>query len=136
MLHPHEGLPRKSQYHTDCGLEIASRLTRCLCPYGSVCYQKDMPLFEKKQSYTPAEAKRAYDQLEQLIATEVITARQAAAHRRHIASRVQVLLKPSYSAQAARRAKSEIVKLTEAGTITMKSAAAYRAHITKRTLEA
>jgi hypothetical protein len=93
-------------------------------------------LFEKKQSYTPAEAKRAYDHLEQLVAEKTMTPRQAGAQRRHVARRVQVTLKPSYTAQAARRAKTEIVKLTEAGTITMKSAAAYRAHITKRTMAA
>ncbi|WP_147707224.1 hypothetical protein [Microvirga massiliensis] len=90
-------------------------------------------MFEKKSTYTPAEAKRAYDQLDQLVARKTLTPRQAGAHRRHIASRVRVALKPSYTPQAARRAKTEIEKLTEAGTITMKSAAAYRAHITKRT---
>ena len=90
-------------------------------------------MFEKKQSYTPAEAQRAYEQLDQLVAQKTVNPRQAGAFRRHIASRVQVTLKPSYTAQAARRAKAEIVRLTEAGTITMKSAAAYRAHITKRT---
>jgi hypothetical protein len=82
------------------------------------------------------EAKRAYDHLDQLIAEETMTPRQACAYRRHIASRVQVTLKPSYTAQSARRAKTEIVHLTEAGTITMKSAAAYRAHITTRTMAA
>ena len=90
-------------------------------------------MFEKKQSYTPAEAKRAYEQFDQLTVKSTINPRQASAFRRHIASRVRIALKPSYIAQAARRAKAEIVKLTEAGTITMKSAAAYRAHITKRT---
>jgi hypothetical protein len=89
-------------------------------------------VFEKKQSYTPVEAQRAYEQLDQLVAKNTINPRQAGAYRRHIASRVQVKLKPSYTAQAARRAKAEIVRLTEAGTLTMKSAAAYRAHITKR----
>jgi hypothetical protein len=93
-------------------------------------------MFEKKGNYTPAEAKRAYDQLDHLIAEKTLTPRKAGAHRRHIASRVRVSLKPAYNPQAARRAKSEIVKLTEAGTITMKSAAAYRAHITKRTMVA
>ena len=93
-------------------------------------------MLEKKESYTPAEAKRAYDQLNHLVAERLLTPRQAGAHRRHIASRVRVSLKPAYNPQAARRAKSEIVKLTEAGTITMKSAAAYRAHITKRTTPA
>jgi hypothetical protein len=90
-------------------------------------------MFEKKQSYTPAEAQRAYEQLDQLVAKKAINPRQAGAYRRHIANRVQVTLKPSYTAQAARRAKAEIVKLTEARTVTIKSAAAYRAHITKRT---
>jgi hypothetical protein len=90
-------------------------------------------LFEKKPSYTPTEAKRAYEQLDRLVAKKTINPRQASAYRRHIASRVQIALKPFYTAQAARRAKAEIVRLTEAGTITMKSAAAYRAHITKRT---
>jgi hypothetical protein len=90
-------------------------------------------MLEKKQSYTPTEAKRAYEQLDQLVAKKTLKPRQAGAYRRHVASRVQVTLKPSYTAQAAQRAKAEIVKLTEAGTITMKSAAAYRAHITKRT---
>ena len=90
-------------------------------------------MFEKKQSYTPTEALRAHDQLNQLVAKAAVNSRQAGAYRRHIASRVQITLKPSYMAQAARRAKAEIVKLTEAGTITVKSAAAYRAHITKRT---
>jgi hypothetical protein len=94
---------------------------------------KDTFMLEKKSSYTPAEAKRAYDQLDQLVARKTLTPRQAGAHRRHISSRVRVALKPSYTPQAARRAKTEIEKLTEAGTITMKSAAAYRAHITKRT---
>ena len=93
-------------------------------------------MFEKRQSYTPVEAKWAYEQLDQLVAEKAINLRQAGAYRRHIASRVQVTLKPSYTAQAARRAKTEIVNLTEAGTITMKSAAAYRAHITKRTMAA
>ncbi len=95
--------------------------------------EKDVPLFDKKETYTPAEAKRAYAQLDQLVSEKTISARQAGAHRRHIASRVRITLKPVYNAQAAKRAKTEIGKLTEAGTITMKSAAAYRAHITKRT---
>lgn len=90
-------------------------------------------MFDKKQSYTPTEATRAYEQLEQLVAQKTINPRQASAYRRHIASRVHIALKPSYTQQSAWRAKAEIVKLTEAGTITIKSAAAYRAHITKRT---
>ena len=93
-------------------------------------------MFEKQDTYTPAEAKRAFDRLDQLVADKTITTRQAGAHRRHVFSHVRVTLKPSYTAQAAKRAKTEIVKLTDAGTITMKSAAAYRAHITKRTLAA
>jgi len=90
-------------------------------------------LLDKKESYTPAEAKRAYDQLDGLVANKALTARQAGAHRKHIASRVRVTLKPSYTEQAARRAKSEIATLTEAGTITPNAARAYRAHIAKRT---
>ncbi len=92
-------------------------------------------MFEKRDSYTPTEAKRAYDQLDQLVSTKALTPRQAGSHRRHIAGRVRVALKPSYTVQAAKRAKSEIAKLTEAGTIPMRSAA-YRAHITKRTMTA
>ncbi len=90
-------------------------------------------MFEKQESYTPAEAKRAYDRLDRLVTEKSLNPRQAGAHRRYIASRVRVDLKPTYTAQGARRAKSEITKLTEAGTIPTKSAAAYRAHITKRT---
>ncbi len=90
-------------------------------------------MFEKRETYTPAEAKRAYDQLDRLVADRALTARQAGAHRRHIASRVRVTLKEAYSEQAAKRAKSEIVKLVEAGTITPMTARAYRAHVTKRT---
>ncbi len=93
-------------------------------------------MFEKRDNYTPIEAQRAYAQLDQLVAAKSLTPRQAGAHRRHIASRVHVSLKPAYTAQAAKRAKTEIAKLTDAGTITMKSAAAYRAHITKRTMVA
>jgi len=90
-------------------------------------------LFDKKDSYTPTEAKRAYDRLDQLVAERTFSPRQAGAHRRYITSRIRVVLKPSYSARAAQQAKTEIVKLTEAGALTIKSAAAYRAHITKRT---
>ena len=90
-------------------------------------------MLDKKESYTPAEAKRAYDQLDGLVANKALTARQAGAHRRHVASRVRVALKASYSEQAARRAKSEIVTLTETGAITPNAARAYRAHVTKRT---
>jgi hypothetical protein len=93
-------------------------------------------VFEKQDSYTPAEAKKAYDKLDQLVATNEMNTRQAGAHRRYISGRIQVALKPVYTAQAAKRAKTEILKLTDAGTITMKSAAAYRAHITKRTIAA
>jgi hypothetical protein len=90
-------------------------------------------LLEKKESYTPKEAKRAYDQVDRLVAENAFTARQAGAHRRHIASRVRVMLKSSYSGQAAKRAKAEIARLTDTGTISTNSARAYRAHITKRT---
>jgi hypothetical protein len=88
---------------------------------------------DKQANYTPAEAQRAYGQLDQLVATSKITPRQAGAYRRHIAGRIQLTLKPAYTPLSARRAKAEIVKLTEAGSITMNSARAYRAHITKRT---
>ena len=91
-------------------------------------------MLERKESYTASEAKRASDELDQLVASKKMTVRQASAHRRHIASRVRVTLKPSYTAQAARRAKSNIAKLAESGAITPKSSAAYRAHITKRTV--
>jgi hypothetical protein len=116
-------------------LQIGASSGNAQCPYprGSLYHRKVTLLFEKKQSYTPTEAQRGYEQLDQLVAEKAINPRQAGAYRRHIASRVQVTLKPSYTAQAARRAKAEIVKLTEAGMVTMKSAAAYRAHITKRT---
>ena len=93
-------------------------------------------MFEKQNSYTPTEAKRASALLDQLVAKKKMTARQAGAHRMHVARRIRLSLKASYTAQAAKRAKSEIVRLTEAGTITPKSAAAYRAHITNRTLQA
>ena len=94
---------------------------------------KENALIEKKESYTPIEAKRVLNQLEWLVSEKALTARQAGAHRRHIASRVRVALKPSYSEQAAKRAKAEIAKLSEAGTIKPYAARAYRAHITKRT---
>jgi hypothetical protein len=87
---------------------------------------------EKKETYTPTEAKLAYVQVDKLVAEKTLTARQAGAHRRHIASRVRVAMKEAYSKQAAKRAKSEIVKLMEAGTVTPNAARAYRAHITKR----
>ena len=90
-------------------------------------------MLDKKESYTPAEAKRVHHQLDRLIAEKKLSPRQAGAHRRHIASRVRVALKDAYSEPAARRAKAEIVKLTESGTLTPHSARAYRAHITKRT---
>jgi hypothetical protein len=63
-------------------------------------------MFEKKQRYTRTEAQRAYEQLDQLVAKKSINPRQAGAYRRHIASRVQVTLKPSYTTQSARRAKA------------------------------
>jgi hypothetical protein len=90
-------------------------------------------VFKRQDSYTPAEGRKAYGQLDQLVAKKEMTTRQAAVYRRHIADRIRVVLKPAYTAQAAKRAKTEISKLTEEGTITTKSAAAYRAHITKRT---
>jgi hypothetical protein len=90
-------------------------------------------MFDKHESYTPVEATRAYDQLDDLVARKKLTARQAGAHRRHIASRIRLTLRPSYTPMAARRAKAEIVKLSEAGSIAPNSARAYRAHITKRT---
>jgi hypothetical protein len=111
-------------------------LDHCTYMHAAIDSREDTPVFEKKSSYTPAEANRAYDQLDQRVAEKTLTPRQAGAHRRHIASRVRVALKPAYTPQAAKRAKAEIGKLTEAGTITAKSAAAYRAHITKRTLAA
>ncbi len=97
---------------------------------------KDVSVFEKQEAYTPVQAKRALEQLDQLVADKIITARQAGAHRRHVFSHVRLTLKPEYTPQAAKRAKTEIVKLTEAGTLSVKVAAAYRAHITKRTLAA
>ena len=98
--------------------------------------RKGRSVFNKREIYSPSEAKWAYDQLDQLIAEKALTPRQAGAHRRHIASRVRVSLKPAYNPQTARRAKTEIERLTEAGTINPNSARAYRAHITKRTLAA
>ena len=50
-------------------------------------------LLEKKESYTPKEARRAYDQVDRLVADKALTARQAGVHRRHIAGRVRVMLK-------------------------------------------
>jgi hypothetical protein len=116
---------------TYCSLEICGYQTY-VCGFS----RKDSSVFEKQNSYTPVEAKRAYAQLDQLVADKDITPRQAGAHRRYVSGRTRVSLKPEYTAQAAKRAKTEIAKLTEAGTISMKSAAAYRAHITKRTLTA
>jgi hypothetical protein len=97
---------------------------------------EEKKLLEKKESYTPMEAKRAYHHVDRLVAEKALTARQAGAYRRHIAGRVRVALKSSYSGQAAKRAKAEIAKLTDAGTISAHSARAYRAHITKRTIGA
>ena len=93
-------------------------------------------MYRTKDSYTPADAKRANDELDRLVAARTLTSRQTGAHRRHIARRVRLVLKATYSIAAARRAKAEVVMLTEAGTITPKSSAAYRAHITKRTVTA
>jgi hypothetical protein len=58
---------------------------------------KGPSMFEKKQSYTPAEAKRAYDQLNHLVAERSLTPRQDGAYKRYIASRVRVSLKPAYN---------------------------------------
>ena len=71
--------------------------------------------------------------MDRLVAERTLTARQAGAHRRHVASRVRVALKASYNERAARRAKAEIVTLTETGAITPNAARAYRANVTKRT---
>ena len=97
---------------------------------------KGTRLFTIKESYTPAEAKRANDQLDGLISSKEITSRKAGTYRRQIAQRVRIALKQSYTSQAAKRAKTEIMKLVEAGTIPAMSARAYRAHVTKRTLAA
>jgi hypothetical protein len=91
-------------------------------------------VFKKQDSYTPAEAERAYAQLDRLVEKNEMTGRQAGAHRRHVSGRIRISLKSEYTALAAKRAKTEIARLTDAGTLSMKSAAAYRAHITKRTL--
>ena len=90
-------------------------------------------MFEKQETYTLTEAKRANSKLDELVASKKMTPRQAGAHRRHITRRTRIALKPSYTPQTARRAKAEITKLTDAGAIKAKSSAAYRAHITKRT---
>ena len=93
-------------------------------------------MFTINESYTPAEAMRANDQLDKLVAAKEITSRQAGAYRRQIAQRVRITLKPAYTAQAAKRAKTQITKLAEAGAIPAMSARAYRAHVTKRTMVA
>jgi hypothetical protein len=90
-------------------------------------------VFEKQDTYTPSQAKRANDSLDQLVTAKKITPRQASAYRRQVARRVRVALKAAYTPKAAQRAKAEILELSEIGTITAKSSAAYRAHITKRT---
>jgi hypothetical protein len=95
--------------------------------------RKERSVFEKQDRYTPAEAERAFAQLEQSVTKKELTRRQAGAHRRYISGRIRVALKPEYTSRAAKRAKTEISRLTEAGTISARSAAAYRAHITKRT---
>jgi hypothetical protein len=64
-------------------------------------------LLDKKEIYTPKEAERAYDQVDRLVADKALTARQAGAHRRHIASRLRVVLQSSYIGQAAKRAKAK-----------------------------
>ena len=38
---------------------------------------KGHPLFEKKDSYTPTEAKRAYDHLDRFVAEKTMSPRQA-----------------------------------------------------------
>jgi hypothetical protein len=98
--------------------------------------QKGTELFTIQESYTPAEAKRANDELNKLVASGEITSRKAGSYRRQITERVRLALKPSYTSQAAKRAKTEITKLVEAGTIPAMSARAYRAHVTKRTMAA
>jgi hypothetical protein len=65
--------------------------------YAPLTTTKDVPLFEKNESYTPAEAKRALEQLDQLVADKTITARQAGAYRRHVFSHVRLTLKPEYT---------------------------------------
>lgn len=97
---------------------------------------KGLRLFTIKESYTPAEAKRANGELDGLISSKEITSRKAGTYRRQIAERVRIALKQSYTSQAAKRAKTEIMKLVEAGIIPAMSARAYRAHVTKRTLAA
>jgi hypothetical protein len=59
-------------------------------------------MLEKKQSYTPTEVQRAYEQLDQLVTKKSINPRQVGAYRRHIVSRVEISLKPSFTAQLAR----------------------------------
>jgi hypothetical protein len=90
-------------------------------------------MYRTKDNYTPAEARRANDELDRLVAAKTLTTRQAGAHRRHIAHRTRLVLNASYSPLAAKRAKTEIDKLAEAGAIAAVSTRAYRAHITKRT---
>jgi hypothetical protein len=82
------------------------RVSALIC---AASHMKDVTLFSKNESYTPAEAKRALEQLDQLVADKTITARQAGAYRRHVFSHVRLSLKPEYTAQAAKRAKTEIV---------------------------
>jgi hypothetical protein len=53
---------------------------------------KENALIEKKESYTPIEAKRVLNQLEWLVSEKALTARQAGAHRRHIVSSAEALL--------------------------------------------
>ncbi len=112
-----------------CGISLPSYPYRGLQPRGQY-------VFEKHETYTPTEAMKANDRLDQLVAAKEVTSRQASAHRIHIARSIEVALKPSYTTQAARRAKADILKLTEVGTIAPRSAMAYRAHITKRTAAA
>src|ERR671913_1041026 len=48
---------------------------------------KENALIEKKESYTPIEAKRVLNQLEWLVSEKALTARQAGAYRAHITKR-------------------------------------------------
>src|SRR5262245_39999732 len=95
--------------------------------------REEHSMFKAKEGYTPAEAKRANDELDRLVAAKTLTSRQAGGHRRQVARRTRLRLKASYSAAAAKRAKAEVLKLVEAGAMAAMTARAYRAHITKRT---
>lgn len=92
-------------------------------------------MFEKSETYTPAEARKANLELDRLVAARKLTGKQAGAHRRHIARNIRFALKDAYSPRAASRAKAEIDGLVEIGVLGGYSARAYRAHVTKRTLD-